>query len=107
MSQWLYSTITNSSHFSYSYCVHYRLTFKRKSCTNTWAKQLVSHTPVCVECQSRVMDNGRCRGEGALGVRTRWKALSVDRCHGDWIRLGPIIPNCVCSESQFVNFVFV
>jgi len=93
---------------AYSYCVHYRLTLKREGCDNTWAKSLAKHTPICVECQSRVMDsNGHCRGEGALGIRTRWKALGLNRCYGDWIRLGPVIQNCICSESQFTNFVFV
>lgn len=92
---------------AYSYCVHYRLTYKLKGCENTWAKSLVTYTPICVECQSRVMDNGHCRGEGALGVRTRWKALGLERCHGEWIRLGPVIQNCICSENQFSNFVFV
>lgn len=90
-----------------SFCVHYRLTNKRRDCDKSWARSLESSTPVCVECQSRVMDNGHCRGEGAIGVRTRWKALGVQRCHGEWIRLGPVIPNCKCVEPQFSNFVFV
>lgn len=92
---------------TYSYCVHYKVTFKRRNCEGTWAANLESHMPVCTECQSRVMDGGHCRGEGAIGVRTRWKALRLRRCHGDWIRLGEIIPNCTCSEKQFANFVFV
>ena len=91
----------------YSYCLHYRLSYKRKSCDNTWASTFRTEIPVCVECQSRVMNGGHCRGEGAVGVRTRWKALGVPRCHGDWIRLGEIIPNCTCGEKQFANFVFV
>lgn len=92
---------------TYSYCVHYRLAYKRDACENTWASSFKSHVPVCVECQSRVMNGGHCRGEGSIGVRTRWKALGVARCHGDWIRLGEIIPNCTCNEKQFANFVFV
>lgn len=92
---------------TYSYCVHYRLSYKRKSCKNSWASSFQKDIPVCVECQSRVMNGGHCRGEGAIGVRTRWKALGVARCHGDWIRLGEIIPNCTCNEKQFSNFVFV
>lgn len=92
---------------TYSYCIHYSLSYKRKSCDNTWASTFRNEVPVCVECQSRVMNGGHCRGEGAAGVRTRWKALGVPRCHGDWIRLGEIVPNCTCGEKQFANFVFV
>lgn len=92
---------------TYSYCVHYRFSYKRKSCKNSWASVFQKDVPICVECQSRVMNGGHCRGEGAIGIRTRWKALGVARCHGDWIRLGEIIPNCTCNEKQFANFVFV
>ena len=91
----------------YSYCVHYKVTFKLDACENTWASSLESHVPVCTECQSRVMDGGHCPGEGAVGMKSRWKALGLHRCRGDWIRLGPIIPNCTCKEKQFSNFVFV
>jgi len=92
---------------TYSYCVHYKVTHKMQNCEGTWAGKLESSDPICVECQSRVMDDGHCKGEGKIGVKTRWKALSLNRCRGDWIRLGPIIPNCTCGEKQFTNFVFV
>ncbi|XP_047141687.1 somatomedin-B and thrombospondin type-1 domain-containing protein [Hydra vulgaris] len=92
---------------TYSYCVHYRMSYKRSSCENTWADSFISSVPVCAECQSRVMNDGRCRGEGSIGVKTRWKALGLSQCQGDWIRLGPIIPNCTCDENGFSNFVFV
>lgn len=90
---------------TYSYCVNFKVTFKQDGCSKEMA--LDSMLPVCVECQSRVMDGGHCRGEGANGIRTRWKALREDRCYGDWIRLGPVVPNCTCSEKHFSNFVFV
>lgn len=92
---------------SNSFCVHYRLTNKREACQASWARSLHPQVPICVECQARVMSNGQCRGEGALGVRTRWKALGVQRCHGDWVRLGQVIPNCNCNKPEFSNFVFV
>ena len=82
--------------------------FKRPHCKGTWAEELESNLPVCVECQSRVMDaSGHCRGEGEMGIRTHWKALNLYRCHGEWIRLGPAIPNCTCTDTLFSNFVFV
>lgn len=83
------------------------MTHKRDSCENTWASNFEREVAVCVECQSRVMIGGHCRGEGVIGVRTRWKAFGIRRCHGDWIRLGEIIPNCTCGEKGFSNFVFV
>ena len=91
----------------YSYCVHYKLVFKRESCKGTWADKFDRSVPVCMECQSRVMNSGHCRGEGSVGVKTRWTAFGIDRCQGSWIRLGPIIPNCLCTEKQFTNFVFI
>jgi len=90
-----------------SSCLHFQLSNKRNACERSWARTLEPEKPVCVECQSRVMDNGMCRGEGQVGVRTRWKALGILRCHGEWIRLAPVIPNCKCNERQFSNFVFV
>lgn len=92
---------------TYSYCVNFKLIFKQDGCSTTWASPLSTDTPICVECQSRVMNGGHCRGEGAMGIRTRWNALNIDRCYGEWIRLGPIIPNCSCSERYFSNYVFV
>lgn len=91
-----------------SYCINFKLMVKRSRCTGTWADKLESALPVCVECQPRVLGaNGHCRGEGALGVRSHWKAFLIPRCHGEWIRLGPIIPNCTCTNKYFSNFVFV
>jgi len=92
---------------TYSYCVHYKATYRRKHCEGTWAGKMERSVPVCAECQSRVMNGGHCKGEGEVGVRTRWRALSLRHCGGDWIRLGSIIPNCTCAENQFTNFVFV
>ncbi|XP_057295062.1 somatomedin-B and thrombospondin type-1 domain-containing protein-like [Hydractinia symbiolongicarpus] len=92
---------------TYSYCVHYKVTYRRRKCAGTWAGSLQSEMPVCTECQSRVMNGGHCRGEGRMGQRTRWKALGLSRCQGDWVRLGQIIPNCTCDAKQFSNFVFV
>ncbi|XP_066918518.1 LOW QUALITY PROTEIN: somatomedin-B and thrombospondin type-1 domain-containing protein-like [Clytia hemisphaerica] len=92
---------------TYSYCVHYRHSYKREMPVKTRGQPRFKLRFQCVECQSRVMNGGHCRGEGAIGVRTRWKALGVARCHGDWIRLGDIIPNCTCKEKKFANFVFV
>jgi len=92
---------------SKSYCVNYKLIVKRQQCQQTWADRLTDARPICVECQPHAMRNGRCKGEGTVGVATRWKALRVPQCHGDWIRLGPAIPDCTCSSNEFSNFVFV
>lgn len=91
-----------------SYCINFKLMVKRHQCKHTWADKLASALPVCVECQPRVMGaSGKCRGEGALGIRSHWKAFLIPRCHGEWIRLGPAIPNCTCTTKYFSNFVFV
>eukprot|EP00794_Sanderia_malayensis_P013753 gene13753-15192_t len=91
-----------------SYCINFKLMMKRYQCQNTWADKLDTSLPVCVECQPRVLgSDGHCRGEGVSGVRSHWKAFLVPRCHGDWIRLGPAIPNCTCTQKYFSNFVFV
>lgn len=92
---------------SSSFCVYFKLTNKRDSCQSSWARTLNADRLICVECQSRVMVNGHCRGEGQHGIRTRWKALGVSRCHGDWVRFGEIEENCVCNKDRLSNFVFV
>eukprot|EP00795_Rhopilema_esculentum_P015662 gene15662-6948_t len=77
-----------------NYCINYKLMVKRSQCRFTWADKLVTKIPICVECQPRVMGStGHCRGEGAPGVRSHWKAFMIPRCHGEWIRLGPAIPH--------------
>lgn len=81
--------------------------YRKSTCNNTWANKMKVGTAVCMECQSRVMTSGRCRGEGSIDVKSRWKAIGLDRCYGDWIRLGEMIPNCSCKTKEFRDFVFV
>jgi len=116
---WLYESILPAKKTQYnkefenkekstkSYCIHYRLKHKRNTCKGTWVSQLSASKVMCTECQSRAMDNGKCRGEGAIYQKSKWEALGLNGCQGDWIRLGPVIPNCSCSKDEFNNFVFV
>ena len=79
--------------FLYRYCARYEITNARKSCQlngakNPWAPELKKGATVCVECQELAMKKKlgvRCKGHGVYNKETRWNAITVAGCHGDWV----------------------
>ncbi|XP_031571907.1 somatomedin-B and thrombospondin type-1 domain-containing protein-like [Actinia tenebrosa] len=91
-----------------SYCMFFKIESKHPYCKGTWARDLDPRKPTCVECQDSAMDeNGDCKGHGVVGEITSWVAVDIYSCHGEWLRLGPMVKSCECNTRRFNNFIFV
>ena len=86
----------------------FKIESKHPYCKGTWAKDLDPLTPICVECQDFAMDeHGHCKGHGVMAELTSWDAVDIYSCHGEWLRIGPLVRNCSCNNKDFNNFIFV
>ncbi|XP_038074585.1 somatomedin-B and thrombospondin type-1 domain-containing protein-like [Patiria miniata] len=92
-----------------SYCVYFKVTGRNKSCRSNrdsvWANIIKKGTLVCVECTQPAFDNdGRCRGEGTEGKRTRWSAVDLPKCRGRWVQTS-IQEKCKCNTGSDLIFI--
>jgi hypothetical protein len=116
------------SHFKYdelknehkkpSYCAKFKVTETRSAChrgnhseVESWTRQLVRGSTVCVECQQfaalQASVGRRCAGHGVVQRETVWKAVTIPRCHGKWILVGRHEQPCQCDPHSDASFVFV
>lgn len=97
-------------------CAEYKIVNYHSNCPENVKQVLnkMNSTTVCVECQPRIMNDGKCKHEGHAGERLRWQLHDPSQkghCSGFWFRLSSKITNCRCSENMkyknAVNFIFM
>lgn len=96
-----------------TYCSTYKLVSTRKSCNSTffadWAPKLQRGADICVECQPLAMKENlgmRCYGHGVFGKKTRWNAVTVPGCHGEWVMSKPH-EECSCEPDKMLSFILI
>ncbi|XP_046575803.1 somatomedin-B and thrombospondin type-1 domain-containing protein-like [Haliotis rubra] len=90
-----------------TYCAYYLVTSSRAACNSTevnqkWARSLNKGAEVCVECQPTAMDRDRgvrCIGHGVMNKLTRWTAINVPHCKGEWTMTVDHKP-CTCDRDE-------
>ncbi|XP_033627676.1 somatomedin-B and thrombospondin type-1 domain-containing protein-like [Asterias rubens] len=93
-----------------SYCVYFKLTGLNKKCRSNgddteWSTFAKKGTIVCAECDQPAFNSeGRCRGEGIQGKKSRWAALDLPKCRGRWVRTS-IEEKCKCNTGS--DFIFI
>ncbi|ESN99184.1 hypothetical protein HELRODRAFT_95115 [Helobdella robusta] len=96
-----------------STCMTFEIVKVLPQCNSTedglpsWTSILKNGVEVCVECQftAMVKDHGnRCRGEGSVGLESRW-ATNKPTCSGIWIRKNN---STICQcEMKNDSFIFI
>lgn len=96
-----------------TYCARYEISSARKSCGTTffadWAPRMKEGSTVCVECQQLAMHRNlgvRCRGHGIYMRETRWNAVTVPGCHGEWV-LKTRHEECRCKPDEELSFILL
>lgn len=97
---------------SSEYCVVFEVAKSRKGCEaaeNPVHRLLAPGQQVCVSCATAAMRKHlgyRCHGHGADSKQTRFSSVSVDNCHGRWIRKGQY-ELCPCHSDGRPDFIFI
>ncbi|KAL5017279.1 hypothetical protein ScPMuIL_006868 [Solemya velum] len=95
-----------------AYCGKFVITSTRKSCNQTeekWAQRLEKGAKVCVECQPMAMSRelgNRCLGHGVFNEITRWNAINVPDCRGEWIMTSKH-ESCTCNLHGDSDYILV
>ncbi|KAM9329693.1 somatomedin-B and thrombospondin type-1 domain-containing protein-like [Gastrophryne carolinensis] len=86
-----------------SYCAYFRVKHVGPACRlQTWSRQLIREQRVCVECQTEAKTtNGRCQGDGVVGLRTFWTAATLPGCQGSWVQ-EDLREDCTCHLFSFL-----
>ena len=92
------------------YCGYFKVHQTNQHCLNSdWAQGLKVNDTVCVECQPVAMNRDigmRCAGHGVFRHTTDWKAVDVQKCHGQWELVQPHQP-CTCDAEIQPSFIFL
>lgn len=106
----LYEKYFNEIFTRATYCGHYKIHSTSPHCLGeAWAASLQVNETVCVECQPVAMNREigmRCMGHGVYRHLTTWKAVDVQKCHGDWELVQPHLP-CTCNAEIQPSFIFI
>lgn len=67
--------------------------------TNLNVSLLMSGNSAVQNNNIKYRDITHCRGEGATGRTSRWRASAASSCQGKWLRL--TLKTAKCSRTQF------
>lgn len=69
--------------------------------TNLNASRLMSRNSAVHNNNIKYRENTHCRGEGATGRTSRWRASAVPSCQGKWLRLTLETAKCTHTHFEF------
>ncbi|XP_062584842.1 somatomedin-B and thrombospondin type-1 domain-containing protein-like [Saccostrea cucullata] len=77
---------------------------------NKWANELQLNRTVCIQCDPFAMSKElgtRCIGHGVYNHTTRWKAVDVPYCNGQWKMITKPQDGCVCDVESKDSFILI